>query len=111
MVYIASLRFPPLGAVAIEKKGKASPFFGTILPSILCQLGVDTLIITGATTSGCVRAAVVDAASYGYYVIVPIECCGDRSAISHKVSLMDMHMKYADVVNVSEVKDYIRGLM
>ena len=91
----------------VLKKPKASPFFGTPLVTILSTLGIDTLIVTGATTSGCVRAAVVDAASYGFYVTVPIECCGDRSVISHKVNLMDMHMKYADVVGLANVVQYL----
>lgn len=100
---------PAAGDIVLEK-AKASPFFGTPLPTILNSMGADTLIITGATTSGCVRAAVVDGSSYGYYVMVPLECCGDRSSISHKVSLMDMHMKYADVLNLSEVKEYVRRI-
>lgn len=91
----------------VIEKGKASAFFGTLLKTILTTLEADTLIVTGTTTSGCVRATVVDGASYGYSIIVPIECCGDRSIISHKVSLMDMHMKYADVLNLNTVMEYL----
>lgn len=97
---------PESGDLVIEKD-KASAFFGTPLQTILISLGIDTLIVTGATTSGCVRATVVDAASYGYFVAVPIECCGDKSVISHKVSLVDMHMKYADVVNMEIIINYL----
>lgn len=104
---IVEILSPDPENIVIEK-AKSSAFFGTLLQTILNCLGIDTLIITGATTSGCVRATVVDAASYGHHVIVPLECCGDRSQISHKVSLLDMHMKYADVMPVSEVKDYLK---
>jgi nicotinamidase-related amidase len=62
------------------------------------------------TTSGCVRATVVDAFSYNFIVIIPEECVGDRGIISHKVSLFDMHMKYADVLPLSEVVQYIDSL-
>jgi maleamate amidohydrolase len=69
--------------------------------------GVDSLIISGLTTSGCVRASVVDAFSYNYKVIVPEECVGDRSQISHKVSLMDIQMKYGDVLQLAQVTRWI----
>jgi maleamate amidohydrolase len=100
---------PMPGDIVIEKD-KASAFFGTQLSSILVSLGTDTLIVMGATTSGCVRATVVDGASYGYFVSVPIECCGDKSVLSHKVSLVDMHMKYADVLSVGTIIEYLRAV-
>jgi len=106
---ITRLLKPQEKDVVIEK-GKASVFFGTPLQIILTSLGIDTLIVTGVTTSGCVRATVIDAASFGYHVIVPIECCGDRSVISHKVNLVDMHMKYADVLTLSEVINYLKTI-
>ena len=91
---------------------KISPsgFFGTPLASLLTFHNVDTVIVTGMTTSGCVRATVVDAFSYNFIVIIPEECVGDRGIISHKVSLFDMHMKYADVLPLSEVVQYIDSL-
>ena len=64
---------------------------------------------TGMTTSGCVRATVVDAFSYNYLVTVPVECVADRSQVSHEVSLFDMDMKYADVLPLDEVLCYLRG--
>lgn len=106
---IISILTPKDKDVVIEK-GKASAFFGTPLLTILTTLAIDTLIVTGAATSGCVRATVTDGASYGYHVIVPIECCGDRSLISHKVNLIDMYMKYADVLTLSEVTNYLRAV-
>lgn len=91
-------------------KMRASAFFGTNLPSVLTYYGVDTVIVTGVVTSGCIRATVVDAASYGYYVIVPEEAVADRVKLCHDVSLLDMDMKYADVVSVNEVKQYFSQL-
>ena len=79
-------------------KYKPSIFFGTQLESMLNYTGVDTVVVTGMTTSGCVRATVVDAFSLNYHVVVPEECVADRSQISHEISLYDMDMKYADVV-------------
>ena len=82
----------------------ASAFFGTSLSSILTSHQIDTLIITGCTTSGCVRATVVDAMQHGYYPIVPIQCVGDRSEAAHIASLHDIELKYGDVMDVEEVK-------
>jgi len=92
-------------------KPKASAFFGTPLASWLVALGIDTVIVTGLVTSGCVRATVVDAASYNFIPIVVEECVGDRSVVSHKVSLFDMHMKYADVVSLREAVGYFTRLI
>ena len=91
-------------------KPKASAFFGTPLASWLVALGVDTVVVTGLVTSGCVRATVVDAASYNFIPVVVEECTGDRGVVSHKVSLFDMHMKYADVVSLKEAVDYFETL-
>ena len=87
-----------------------SAFFGTSLASMLVFHNVDTVIVTGLVTSGCVRATVVDAFSYNFIVVVPEECVGDRGTVSHKVSLFDMHMKYADVAPLAEVLDYLNGV-
>lgn len=100
---------PVKGDIVIVKP-KPSAFFGTQLIGILNFMGVDTLIVTGMTTSGCVRATVVDAFSYNYRVIVPEECVADRSQISHKVNLFDMNMKYADVMKLEEVLDSLQQL-
>lgn len=80
-----------------------SAFFGTPLASHLVNQGVDSLVVTGCTTSGCVRGTVVDAFSLNYRVVVPEECVYDRSSVSHAVNLFDIASKYADVVNADEV--------
>lgn len=64
---------------------------------------IDTVVVTGMVTSGCVRATVIDAFSHNYRVVVPIECVADRSATSHQVNLFDMDMKYADVLPLADV--------
>ena len=99
---------PQEGEMVIERTC-ASAFFGTDLVKVLNYHGVDTVIVVGASTSGCVRATVIDAASYNYYVIVPAECVADRSELSHKVNLVEMDMKYADVVETEEVLNYLRN--
>jgi maleamate amidohydrolase len=76
--------------------------------SHLNELDVDTLIVAGTTTSGCVRASVVDAASYNYYVGVVEECCFDRFDVSHRVSLMDMHAKYGEVIDLTRAQEYLQ---
>ena len=78
-------------------KRYASAFHGTDLVSRLVRAGVDTLVVVGNTTSGCLRATVVDAQQYGFKVLVPEECVFDRLDLSHRVGLLDMWMKYADV--------------
>ena len=85
-----------------------SAFAGTPLAALLTAQKVDTVIVTGCTTSGCVRATVVDAFSHNLRVIVPVECVADRGELSHKVNLFDMHMKYADVLPVEDVAEYLR---
>ncbi|MFC7028946.1 cysteine hydrolase family protein [Halomicroarcula sp. GCM10025710] len=91
----------------VIQKPRASAFFDTHLANLLHHYDVDTLIVTGMTTSGCVRASVVDGHSSNFQVVVPIEAAADRSVISHKISLFDMDMKYADVLPVEEVVDEI----
>ena len=94
----------------VIKKQKASAFHGTPLVHQLVDLQIDTLLVTGTTTSGCVRASVVDAASYNYRCAVVEEGCFDRSQSSHALSLCDMHMKYADVVGLDETLGYLEQL-
>jgi maleamate amidohydrolase len=89
----------------------ASAFFGTNLSSLLTQLKVDTLIVTGCTTSGCVRASVIDANQYGYRAIIPKECVGDRNQFLHENNLFDMDVKYGDVTSVEEVIPYLKKVM
>lgn len=107
---IVDVLTPIGGEVVIDKGSKPSGFFGTQLASLLVAEGVDTCIVTGMTTSGCVRATVLDAFQYNFNVIIPHDACADRSQVSHAVSLFDLHMKYADVVSVTETIGYIQGI-
>jgi maleamate amidohydrolase len=91
-------------------KKYASCFFGTDLAARLISRRVDTLIITGCTTSGCVRATAVDACSYGFHTIVVEEAVGDRAALPHAASLFDIDAKYGDVVGLAETLSYLGGL-
>jgi len=85
------------GEVVVEKE-RASAFYGTQCVAELVQRGVDTIIVVGETTSGCVRASVVDAYSNGFHVVVVEDAVFDRSWLNHCVNLFDMHHKYADVI-------------
>ena len=89
-------------------KPKASAFFDTALVSYLIRRGVDSLVVTGATTSGCVRATVVDGHSHGYPTFVVEDACFDRSRLSHGVNLFEMNAKYADVVTASELIERVQ---
>ncbi len=92
---------PVAGDVLLPKK-HPSAFFGTPLASYLIDLRADTLVVTGCTTSGCVRGSVVDAFAYNFRVAVPSDAVYDRSAVSHAVNLFDMSEKYADVMTTDE---------
>jgi maleamate amidohydrolase len=100
---------PHEGDVVILKD-KPSVFFGTPLMSYLHELQVDTLLVAGTTTSGCVRATVVDAFSYNFKVVIVEECVFDRGQASHKVNLFDMQAKYADVVPLETALNYLGEL-
>jgi maleamate amidohydrolase len=91
-------------------KQMPSAFHGTRLQSYLTFLNCDSVIVTGTTTSGCVRASVIDAFSQNFRVIVAEECCFDRSQASHAINLCDMNAKYADVISTAEVISYIETL-
>jgi nicotinamidase-related amidase len=91
-------------------KKYASGFFGTYLGSTLTMKGVDTLIVTGCTTSGCVRATVMDALNHGFRPIVPLEAIGDRAQEPHQANVFDIGAKYGDVVSVTEVVEYLESL-
>lgn len=91
-------------------KKYASSFFGTSLSSLLKSLNVDTLIITGCTTSGCIRATVIDANQNGYLPIIPKECTGDRNMLLHENNLFDMDAKYGDVTETKHVMVYLETL-
>lgn len=93
----------------ILKKG-ASAFFGTNLPSILVSQGVDTIVLCGATTSGCIRATAIDLLQYGYPTLVPRECVGDRAQEPHEANLVDIQAKYADVVPIEDALSYLENV-
>jgi len=95
---------PAEGETVLEKT-QPSAFFGTGLAERFRDLGVDTVVVCGTTTSGCVRASVVDAMSHGFRAVVPIEAVADRSAAAHDQALFDMGHKYADVVPLATVVD------
>ena len=90
----------------VMKKG-ASGFFGTNLASILVSQGVDSVVLCGATTSGCVRATAVDLLQYGWPTVVPRECVADRAQAPHDANLFDIQAKYADVVPVEDALAYL----
>ena len=98
----------PLPGEPVLAKRSASAFFQTPLLEYLNELDADTLVCVGGTTSGCLRATVVDAASSSYYVAVVQEGCFDRFEVSHKTSLMDMNAKYAKVISLEEASRYLR---
>ncbi len=100
---------PLAGEIVIEKL-RATAFYGTPINAYLTQLGVNTLIFCGNSTSGCVRASAVDGYNAGYSVAVVEECVFDRNWLSHKVNLFDLNSKYADVMFLDEVLQYISGL-
>ena len=100
---------PPTPQDVVINKQYASAFFGTSLAALLTSQGVDTLILTGCSTSGCIRASAVDGMQYGFRVIVPRECVGDRRAEPHDANLFDIDSKYGDVVSKADVLEYLAG--
>ncbi|MYH54886.1 MAG: isochorismatase family protein, partial [Acidimicrobiia bacterium] len=100
----------PLPKDLFIEKRKPSAFFGTPLSSHLTMMRADSLIVTGTTTSGCVRASAVDALSYDFKVTIPHEAVFDRGEVSHKIALFDLHMKYVDVTDLDDVLTYLRGV-
>lgn len=100
----------PLPCEPVVIKTAPSAFHGTNLLNMLIQSNIDTLILTGMVTSGCVQATAVDGFSYGFRVTIPEEAVADRSRIAHKVSLFNFHMKYGDVLAIAAVKEYFSDL-
>lgn len=98
----------PRAEELVISKQYPSSFFGTSLASTLTANGIDTLVMTGLTTSGCVRATCVDACSHGFIPIVVREAVGDRDERPHEANLFDMNAKYADVVSEAEAAAYLR---
>jgi nicotinamidase-related amidase len=110
-VYTIRPEWAPQNGDVVVFKQRASAFFGTPLIAHLTQLGIDSVIIFGESTSGCVRASTVDGYSYGFHMVMAEECCFDRSEISHKVNLFDLHHKYADVMKTTAIIDILNKCM
>lgn len=94
----------------IISKQYPSAFFGTSLSSTLHSIGVDNVLLTGLTTSGCIRATCIDAMSHGFITTVVADACGDRHSAPHEANLFDMNAKYADVVSEAEAIDFLKTL-
>ena len=100
----------PLETEVVITKQYASAFFGTSLVATLNALDVDTLIMTGCTTSGCIRATAVDTVQYGFRSICIRECVGDRHPDPHEANLFDINAKYGDVISKQEAMEYLQTL-
>jgi nicotinamidase-related amidase len=98
----------PAANELVLRKSAPSAFAGTPLLAVLQGLGVDTIVVAGESTSGCVRATVVDARTYRYKVLVVEDCVFDRHEAAHAINLFDMDQKYADVVGIDEATEYLR---
>jgi maleamate amidohydrolase len=103
-------RIAPQPAEPVLNKLFASAFFGTPLASLLASAGCDSVVVTGASTSGCVRATAVDALQHGYRPAVPREAVGDRNLAAHEANLYDIDAKYGDVVSVDDVVGHLEAL-
>ena len=101
--------FEPAADEIVISKQYPSAFFGTSLAATLTAAGIDTLIITGLTTSGCIRATCIDTVSNGFIPIVVADACGDRHEAPHEANLFDMNAKYADVVDEAAAIGYLNG--
>ncbi|HEY7536369.1 MAG TPA: isochorismatase family protein [Gaiellaceae bacterium] len=103
-------RIAPRAEEPVLTKLFASAFFGTPLATLLAAAGCDSLIVTGASTSGCIRATAVDALQHGYRPIVPREAVGDRNPSAHEANLYDVDAKYGDVVSVEDVLEHLEAI-
>ena len=103
-------RLTPQEGELVLYKDNASAFFGTHLAPYLVEHQVDTVLVTGCSTSACVRATATDARAYRFRAIVPRQCVQDRAPAAHEWNLFDINAKFGDVVGVDEVLEYLRGL-
>jgi maleamate amidohydrolase len=103
-------RLAPRDDETIVLKKGASAFFGTNLAAILVSQGIDSVVLCGATTSGCIRATAVDLLQYGFPALVPRECVGDRAQAPHEANLFDIQAKYADVVSLDDALAYLESV-
>jgi maleamate amidohydrolase len=108
-LYAIHEQVAPLDSELVIYKERASAFFGTPLVAHLRLMGVDSLIICGEATSGCVRATTMDAYNYGFHCSVVEECTFDNTLLCHKINLFDLHHKYADVMGVDEVVAHLQA--
>ncbi len=99
----------PLADELVISKQYPSAFFGTSLASTLTSMGIDSVLLTGLTTSGCIRATCIDAMSHGFRTAVIADACGDRHAAPHDANLFDMNAKYADVVSEADVIAFLEA--
>jgi nicotinamidase-related amidase len=104
------VRVAPAPEDLVIEKENASAFFGTHLSAYLIRHRIDTLIITGCSTSACIRATATDAKSYRFQPVIVSECVGDRSAAAHVWTLFDIQARFADVVSLDETSDYLNNL-
>ncbi len=95
---------------AVFCKASASIFFGTPVASFFAKAQVDTIFVAGCTTSGCVRASIIDAFSYGFRVMVPEPCCGDQAEDAHHANLVDVGRRYADILGLDESLAYFDAI-
>ncbi len=102
--------FKPMPGDRMIYKERASGFFGTPLQAYLQGKGVDSLIVCGESTSGCVRATVVEGCSHSFHMTVAEECVFDRILVTHKINLFDLQHKYADVMHVNEIVEHLERL-
>ncbi len=103
-------RIAPRGDEKVIEKQWASGFFQTPLDTYLTEAGADSLVVTGLTTSGCVRATAVDGLQHDYPVVIPREGVGDRNEVAHEANLFDLNAKYADVVPLEDVLRHVKEL-
>jgi maleamate amidohydrolase len=103
-------RLEPREDETVVLKKAASGFFGTNLATILVTQGVDSVVLCGATTSGCIRATAIDLLQWGWPTIVPRECVADRAQAPHEANLFDIDAKYADVVSVDDALAYLESV-
>jgi nicotinamidase-related amidase len=99
----------PIDGETVIEKQYASAFFGTSLASALVALGIDTVLLAGVSTSGCVRASAVDACQHGFIPVVVRDAVGDRHRVPHEANLFDLQAKYAEVVSLDDVRRYLAG--
>lgn len=104
-------RVTPADGELVLEKLRASAFFGTDLHGILQKRGIDTIVVCGTSTSGCVRATVVDGAALDYRITVVEEAVDDRAPDSHRAALVDLHAKYADVVSLPQAQALLRSMV